>query len=323
MSWERHLPPGETGREPDLLGAGSLPAAWVSRWAADPARPLLHDAGRWITAAELEERSRFVAGRLAAAGLEPGDRMVTSAETSAELVVAHVAALRLGLVVVPVNGAYREREIGHIVRDARPSAALVDDRERGEWITRAAPSRVLVVAPDVALADGQPPALDACAPDDGAMLCYTSGTTGTPKGALLSHRNVLASPAALRLAWRWEPDDRLVLALPLFHMHGLGVGLHGTLLSGASVVLQPRFDSAAVLEAARAEHATLFFGVPTMYDRLLCFDIRVGEFHTAVGWLCVPGAWQKQRRCPPTSTAASRTSRASRSSSATGSRRRS
>ena len=117
-----------------LLAAGSLPAAWVRRWEADPARPLLHDAGRWITAAELEERSRRVAGRLAAAGLEPGDRLLTSAESSAELVVAHVAALRLGLVVVPVNGAYREREIAHIVRDARPSAALVDNRERGEWI---------------------------------------------------------------------------------------------------------------------------------------------------------------------------------------------
>lgn len=292
MSWERHLPrdwsPGAVAREPDLLGAGSLPAAWVSRWAADPARPLLHDAGRWITAAELEERSRRVAGRLAAAGLEPGDRMVTSAETSANLVVAHVAALRLGLVVVPVNGAYREREIAHIVRDARPSAALVDDRERGEWITRAAaPARVLVFAPSVDLTDGQPPTLDACAPGDAAMLCYTSGTTGTPKGALLSHGNVLASPAALQLSWRWEPDDRLVLALPLFHMHGLGVGLHGTLLSGASVVLQPRFDPDAVLDAAQAEHATLFFGVPTMYDRLARSG-RVGELSALR--LCVSGS---------------------------------
>ena len=229
-----------------------------------------------------------MAGRLAAAGLEPGDRIVTSAETSAELVVTHVAALRLGLVVVPVNTAYREREIAHIVRDARPSAAVVDNRERGEWISHAAaPARVLVVAPDVELTDGQLPALDACAPQDGAMLCYTSGTTGTPKGALLTHRNVLASPAALQLAWRWEPDDRLVLALPLFHMHGLGVGLHGTLLSGASVVLQPRFDPGAVLDAAQAERATLFFGVPTMYDRLARSG-RVRELSALR--LCVSGS---------------------------------
>ncbi len=201
-----------------------------------------------------------MAGRLAAAGLEPGDRMITSAETSAELVVAHVAALRLGLVVVPVNGAYREREIAHIVRDARPSAALVDDRERGEWITRAAdPSRVLVVGPDVELTDGLPPALDACAPDDGAMLCYTSGTTGTPKGALLTHGNVLASPAALQLAWRWEPDDRLVLALPLFHMHGLGVGSarHAAVRRVGRAAARFDPERGARRRARRARHALL------------------------------------------------------------------
>jgi malonyl-CoA/methylmalonyl-CoA synthetase len=192
------------------------------------------------------------------------------------------------LVVVPVNGAYREREIAHIVKDARPSAALVDTRERGEWITRAAaPASVTVVGPAVELADGPAPTLDACALADGAMLCYTSGTTGTPKGALLSHANVLASPAALQLAWRWDPDDRLVLALPLFHMHGLGVGLHGTLLSGASVVLQPKFDPDTVLDAARAEHATLFFGVPTMYERL-ARSARVHEL--SVLRLCVSGS---------------------------------
>ncbi len=287
MSWERHLPAGVDPTGLDLLAERSLPAAWTRRWSDAPSRPVLHDAGRWITAAELEERSRRVAGRLAVAGLAPGDRVLTSAESSAELVVAHVAALRLGLVVVPVNTGYREREIAHIARDARPSAAVVDDRERGEWIERAAPAPVIVVGPDVVLPDGDPPTLDACALDDGAMLCYTSGTTGTPKGALLTHGNVLASPAALRLAWRWGPDDRLVLALPLFHMHGLGVGLHGTLLAGASAVLQPRFDPDAVLDAARAEHATLFFGVPTMYERL-ARSARASELGALR--LCVSGS---------------------------------
>jgi malonyl-CoA/methylmalonyl-CoA synthetase len=127
---------------------------------------------------------------------------------------------------------------------------------------------VHVVGPDVELPDHAPPALDLATTDDPAMLCYTSGTTGSPKGALLTHGNVLSSPEALRLAWRWTPDDRLVLALPLFHVHGLGVGLHGSLLAGASVVLQRRFDPDAVLDAARDEHATLFFGVPAMYERL-------------------------------------------------------
>ena len=91
---------------------------------------------------------------------------------------------------------------------------------------------------------------------------------GAPKGAVLSHGNLLASSESVRLAWRWTGDDRLVLALPLFHIHGLGVGLHGTLLAGASAVLLPRFDPDAVLDAVAAHDATLFFGVPTMYARL-------------------------------------------------------
>jgi malonyl-CoA/methylmalonyl-CoA synthetase len=85
---------------------------------------------------------------------------------------------------------------------------------------------------------------------------------------VLSHANLLASSESLRVAWRWTADDRLVLALPLFHIHGLGVGLHGTLLAGASAVLLPRFDPDAVLDAVAAHQATLFFGVPTMYARL-------------------------------------------------------
>ena len=125
-----------------------------------------------------------------------------------------------------------------------------------------------MTTPDVDLPEADPPALDVSAPDDVALLCYTSGTTGAPKGAMLTHGNALASCEALRLAWRWSAADRLVLALPLFHVHGLGVGLHGTLLCGGSAVLLPRFDADAVLDAARDHDATLFFGVPTMYPRL-------------------------------------------------------
>jgi malonyl-CoA/methylmalonyl-CoA synthetase len=104
---------------------------------------------------------------------------------------------------------------------------------------------------------------------------------------VLSHGNLLSSAEALRLAWRWRPSDRLVLALPLFHMHGLGVGVHGTLLAGASAVLVPRFDVDAVLDAAEAHGATLFFGVPTMYSRLV-ESPRAGEL--ARLRLCVSGS---------------------------------
>ena len=305
-AWARHLPPGVDPASVDLLARRSLPAAWGRGFAAAPERPVVHDGGRWHTAGDLDRRSRATAGRFARAGLGPGDRVVMSAATSYDLVVAHVAALRMGLVVVPVNGAYRAREIGAIVTDCEPAAAVVDSEARGATVHELAPGPVLVVDPAVsALADGPEPELDACGPDDLALLCYTSGTTGAPKGAMLTHGNTLASCEALRLAWRWDEHDRLVLALPLFHVHGLGVGLHGTLLCGGSAVLLPRFDADAVLDAARVHDATLFFGVPTMYARLAASPRAV---ELAALRLCVSGlgaaarvaaraSWRRARAC--------------------------
>ena len=289
--WAVHLPrpPDGGGQAAAVPPDGTtLPAAWAARVAGAPDRPVLWEERRgWVRAGDLERASRRVAARLAGAGLGPGDRILMSAGTSVELVEAHVAALRLGLVVVPANTAYREREIAHLVRDATPRAAVVDDPERAAWIRRAAPD-TLVVGPEVDLpGPGRPPVLDAARPDDPAIIGYTSGTTGAPKGAVLSHANLMASSESVRLAWRWTADDRLVLALPLFHIHGLGVGLHGTLLAGASAVLLPRFDPDAVLDAAAAHHATLFFGVPTMYTRL-ADSSRAGELGRLR--LCVSGS---------------------------------
>jgi malonyl-CoA/methylmalonyl-CoA synthetase len=274
----------------DLTERGSLPAAWLRVWASAPSTPTLFARGRgWIDAEQLEEATRRVAGRLQAAGLEPGDRMLFSAESSVELVVAHVAALRSGIVVVPTNTAYREREVAHIVTDARPKAALVDDPDRARWIRDAAGagSETVVVGPEVDLPDHEPAVLDAVAPDQPAQIGYTSGTTGAPKGAVLTHANLLAGSESVGLAWRWSESDRLVLALPLFHAHGLCVGLHGTLLAGASAVLLPRFDVDSVLDAASSHDASLFFGVPTMYHRL-AESSRVGEL--ARLRLCVSGS---------------------------------
>ncbi len=266
----------------------TLPQAWAARFEADPDRPVLWEERRgWVRAGDLDRNSRRVAARLAGAGLDPGDRILMSAGASVELVEAHLAALRLGLVVVPANTAYREREITHLVRDAAPRAAVVDDPDRATWIRRA-DADVLVVGPDVDLPDGRRlAALDAARPTDPAIIGYTSGTTGAPKGAVLSHGNLLASSESVRIAWRWTADDRLVLALPLFHIHGLGVGLHGTLLAGASAVLLPRFEPDTVLDAAAAHEATLFFGVPTMYARLAA-TTRLGELGRLR--LCVSGS---------------------------------
>ncbi|HVD14158.1 MAG TPA: acyl-CoA synthetase [Actinomycetota bacterium] len=268
-AWAAHLPAGVDHAAVDLLAERSLPAAIARRAAAAPDRPALGRAGGgWLTRGELDEATTVVAGRLHQAGLRSGDRVAFSAAASLPLVVVYLAALRLSLVVVPVNPAYSERELGHVIGDAEPRAAVVDDRDRAASVRRAAGSDVLVVGPEVDLPDGAPPALDQGGPEEEALICYTSGTTGSPKGAVLSHGNLLAGAEAVRLAWRWDEADRLVLALPLFHVHGLCIGLNGTLLTGASAVLVPRFEAGAVLDAAADHDATLFFGVPTMYARL-------------------------------------------------------
>jgi malonyl-CoA/methylmalonyl-CoA synthetase len=296
-AWRAHVPATLRIEAEDLTREGTLVRAWVARWDADPEQQVLHDPRRgWVTAAQLDQWSRRVAVELGARGVGRGCRVLLSAATTIELVVVHIALLRLGAVVVPVNGAYREREVTHIVRDCRPIMAVVDDAQWAPWIASVDPQCAVMSVDEAAVTDldgavdtardGQV-VLDAVGADAPAMIGYTSGTTGAPKGAVLSHGNLLASVAALAIAWRWTRDDRLVLCLPLFHMHGLGVGLHGTLYAGASAVLLDGFDVDEVIDAIDAHAGTLFFGVPTMYHRLVDSD-RVGEL--AKLRLCVAGS---------------------------------
>lgn len=281
--WSRHLPAGSAA-EVDLSAGGTLPAVWLDRWSSDPQRAVVWDAhDGWVTGAQLTGRAQEIARRLANAGVGVGDRVLMSGPSSSRLVAAHAAALAMGAVVVPLNGAYRADEVRGVVADCRPVAALVEGvGEPGEWAQWIAETEATVPVSDfdaASLPAGEDPSgtarLDIAVQasgrrgDEPALIGYTSGTTGRPKGAVLSHANLLASVRALEVAWRWTPDDVLLLALPLFHMHGLGVGLHGTLTVGARAVLQPTFESDAVFDAIRQHRATMFFGVPTMYSRLV------------------------------------------------------
>jgi len=254
---------------PGLLAAGTLLRTWADRWRSDPGALLWKEGDRWWTAGEFDEATRRAAGRLMAAGLEPGQRVVWSTSSSVDSLVAHVGCLRAGLVAVPANTAYTEPELAHIVRDVRASAAIVDRADQATWARSAAPEGLVVTDPGLDLPDGDPGDLDRAGPDDPALICFTSGTTGAPKGAVLRHRNLLAATESVTRAWRMTPDDRLVHCLPIFHAHGLAVGAYGTLTAGGSAVLLPGFDPGAVVGAARDDRATLFFGVPTMYHRLV------------------------------------------------------
>jgi malonyl-CoA/methylmalonyl-CoA synthetase len=225
-------------------------------------------AGVVITAAQLEELSALAAARIAAAGVVAGDRVLVSALASTDLVVAHLGVLRLGATVMPINPIYTETELAPLLVHAPPAMALVDDRRVSEILGRLQPG--LVVA-HISLADLPGPdrqvRLDEAGANGIALFVHTSGTTGTAKGVPLSHANLLSSARSLRLAWRWEPEDRLALALPLFHVHGIAVALFGALTAGASAVVMPRFEPEAVLQEI-ADGASMFFGVPTMWHRL-------------------------------------------------------
>ena len=233
------------------LREGNLPAALL----APDGGPV---AG--MTRSELRRRSGSVAGGLATAGVRAGDRVGLYAANSAEWIVAYLAGLRLGAVMVPFNPAYKSAEVEHIVSDSDPRLVIADADRMG----LVEPLRAAL--PLEKLPDADPPPAPALEPESPAVIIYTSGTTGRPKGALLDHGNLLAQVRGAVEAWRWTAADHLVHALPLFHLHGLGMGLHGSLLTGSEMTLIA-FDPARVV-AELEGGATMFFGVPAMYQRL-------------------------------------------------------
>lgn len=234
----------------------SLTSAWVDGWAAAPNRVVLRSPAERIawSAGEVAERTAIAAARLQAGGVQPGDRVLLSCTPSAATVIAYAAILRAGAVVVPANTGYTAGELAHIDSIAQPVHRITDA--------------------NVDLADlptpHSNPTLDDAAGDAPAMLGFTSGTTGKPKAAQLTHANLLAGARAVVQAWEWSGDDVLLHALPMFHMHGLGVGINGAFTAGAALLVVPAFDPALIAEHASA--ASMFFGVPTMYARLADAD---------------------------------------------------
>ena len=169
--------PGERF-DPTAGDAPNLTAAWARHWRRDPDAPQIHSAeSGWLTRGELEARSAAGAGRLARLGLVAGDRVVICAESSAELVVAYLACLRMGLVAVPTNTAYGPRELAHVIRDAEPRAAIVDDAQREAVLADIAPT-LHRLTPALELENGPTPPLERAERSSPALLCYTTGTTG-------------------------------------------------------------------------------------------------------------------------------------------------
>ena len=250
-----------------LPGPETLVNACVATLSDNSSRPLFHDKHGWINRKEFLQRTLELAGSFKQIGLKKGDRILISGPSTIDLAVAHMAALRFGLIVVPVNGLYQKAELEHVINDASPRAALIDHPNWKEWV-QSIDQSIHVSSTTANFPTGPITEIDQVEPNDPALIVYTSGTTGKPKGAILSQRNLLAGAHSVRLAWRWEENDRLLLCLPLFHMHGMGVGLHGTLLAGSSAILQDGFQAEEVMQAINTHQTSMFFGVPTMYHRL-------------------------------------------------------
>jgi malonyl-CoA/methylmalonyl-CoA synthetase len=268
-AWGRHL---GADADPDALraelAAGTMGEAFAATAAERGDAPALDIDGAAASHAELDARAARVGGFLRARGVGAGDRVLLCAPTSLELVVAYLGIVRVGATAMPCDAALTAAELAHLLRDGEPVAAFVapDARERLErGEADAAPVGTVVAIGEVGDLDGEPAAPE---PDPGpAMLAYTSGTTGAPKGVPLTHANVLASTRGVVRAWRWSADDVLVHALPLSHQHGLS-GVHLSLLTGSRAVILARFDPAAVCGAIAAHRATVLFAVPAMYERL-------------------------------------------------------
>lgn len=226
-----------------------------------------------LTYAELFAAARRVAEGLAARGLGRGDRIAFFLGNRPEFVVAYLAALELGAVVVPMNLAYRRTELEHLLGDSEPRLVL-SERELAPVLADVPGLPPVVWAEELGQTEALPnPLAPLLAPplraEESAFLLYTSGTTGKSKGARMSHGNLVATVTALLAAWDWSARDVLLLCLPLFHTHGLVVGLHCALAAGATVELRRRFQVTEAADDLLDGMATLFFGVPTMYGRLV------------------------------------------------------
>ena len=221
------------------------------------------------TFGDLEHRSNALAAALTARGIVAGDRLGVFLANRIEFVDLWLATVKLGVIAVPTNVLYRERELTHIVADSAPRAVITTPDLAGFL-----PSGTTVWDLDTLCAEadqhhGAPRPVATLGDRTPAALIYTSGTTGAAKGAVLTHGNFAANARTIVEAWRISADDRFLCTLPLFHVHGLGNGIHAWLATGCHMHLTTRF------EASRAEswfleyQPTLFFGVPTMYVRLL------------------------------------------------------
>ncbi|NHU48858.1 long-chain fatty acid--CoA ligase [Rhodococcus sp. A14] len=257
-----------------------------------PDRPAIRLDDIVVTYAELDGLTARAAGWLRDRGIEPGDRVGIALPNVVAFPVLYYGLLRVGATVVPMNPLLKSREIEHHLRDSGAALALV-------WRTVAAEAESAAAATgtDLVVIDGETlaatadwpssPAVTARDDADTAVILYTSGTTGTPKGAELTHANLYRNTTTFMDMFDFSHDDVVVGCLPFFHAFGQSNVLNASIAAGASVSLVPRFEAEAVVQLIERHRVTVFAGVPTMYVGLLHTDLR--EADTSSLRMCVSG----------------------------------
>jgi malonyl-CoA/methylmalonyl-CoA synthetase len=222
---------------------------------------------------DLDATSARIAHALVAAGCRRGDRVAAQVDKCWEALALYLACLRAGLAYLPLNTGYQKGELAYLFGDAEPAVIVCQPDAEARTAALRPQAMVLTLAAGggtlLDRADGEPEdfATVSSQPDDLAAIVYTSGTTGRPKGAMLTHRNIGSNALALADCWGFTRGDVLLHALPIYHVHGLFVACHCVLLSGSRMLWLARFDAAAV--RGLLPRATVMMGVPTFYTRLL------------------------------------------------------
>ena len=239
------------------------------------------DNGLLYSWRDLEHGSAMMANLLASLDLPQGARIAVQVEKSVEALMLYLATLRAGFVFLPLNTAYQTAEIEYFIGNAEPAVVVCSSANFG-WVSKIAfkASTQHVFTLDEARGGSLLTRAAHCSDqhevavkqaDDMAAILYTSGTTGRSKGAMLSHGNLLSNARMLKDYWGWrtreQGGDVLIHALPIFHVHGLFVAIHGALINGSKMIWLSKFDAKKVIE--KLPEATVFMGVPTLYVRLL------------------------------------------------------
>ncbi|AEG92712.1 malonate--CoA ligase [Ramlibacter tataouinensis] len=235
------------------------------------------DQGATYSWRDLDRATAMIANLLQSLELPEGARIAVQVEKSVEALMLYLATLRAGYVFLPLNTAYQSAEIEYFIANAEPAVVVCSPKNFG-WVSKiafqAGTRNVFTLGEDrsgtlldraVHHGDVHTPAVRGR--DDLAAILYTSGTTGRSKGAMLTHGNLLSNAQVLKDYWGWQPGDVLIHALPIFHVHGLFVALHGALINGSPMLWLNKFDPQRVI--AWMPRATVFMGVPTLYTRML------------------------------------------------------